>query len=82
MEELNEAIRLRLSCGEKLAPEMADYKIVDGRAVLSAPGLFEASVTLSGTDAQDRWYLLSIEFCLWVVGAAKDREGTGVEPLA
>ncbi|KDN42389.1 MED14-domain-containing protein [Tilletiaria anomala UBC 951] len=68
VEELNEAIQIRLSCGENLPDELCDYSIVDGRAILRASNLFEASITLSGKDPQDRWYLLSIEFDISVVG--------------
>ncbi len=68
MTELEDAIRIRLCCGEELPPEMLDYTISDGRAIFRVENLFEASVTLSGTSPEDRWYLLSVEFLLNVVG--------------
>lgn len=34
----------------------------DGKALFKVPGLFEASVTLAGSEPSDRWFLLDISF--------------------
>lgn len=73
LDDLSRAIRLRLACHEDLPAELAQYSVQDGKALLRAPGLFVAEVTLSGEEPSDRWYLLSVEFPLVVKGPGATR---------
>lgn len=71
--ELEDALRLRLSCLEILPIQMSNYTISNGRANFLVKGLFEASVTLSGSDDQDRFFLLSLKFDFRITGLGKER---------
>ncbi|CAD6893912.1 unnamed protein product [Tilletia controversa] len=72
VEELEDAIRLRLSCHDILPLQMSDYRIADGRAHFDVPNLFEASLTVDGPFPSGRWYLLTIKFHFRVTGTGKD----------
>ncbi|KAE8216846.1 hypothetical protein CF327_g95 [Tilletia walkeri] len=72
VEELEDAIRLRLSCHDVLPLQMSDYRIADGRAHFDVPNLFEASLTVDGPYPSGRWYLLTIKFHFKVTGTGKD----------
>lgn len=76
--ELNTALHKRLTSYEvlplALQPALdASFKISDGRVELAAENLFSMSLTLSGEQQDDRWYLLSITFDYDVTGDGKER---------
>jgi len=73
VEELEDAIRLRLSCHDVVPLQMSDYRIADGRAHFNVPHLFQASLTCDGPFPLGRWYLLTVRFNFRVTGAGKDR---------
>ncbi|KAK0541215.1 mediator complex subunit [Tilletia horrida] len=73
VEELEDAIRLRLACHDVLPLQMSDYRIADGRAHFDVRDLFEASLTVDGPFPIGRWYLLTIRFDFRITGVGRDR---------
>lgn len=74
--ELNQAIRVRLACSEILPSPFQSstaYQVSDGRVHLRAPDLFHITLTLSGAQEDDRWYLLSIDFDFNVTGPGQNK---------
>lgn len=52
---------------------MSHYSISNGRALFRVKGLFDASVTLEGSDDQDRFFLLSVKFDFRITGLGKQK---------
>ncbi|PWN18041.1 MED14-domain-containing protein [Microstroma glucosiphilum] len=78
VKELDTTLHKRLTGYEilplALQPALeASFKISNGRVELAAPNLFSMSLTLSGEQQDDRWYLLSIRFDYDVTGEGKER---------
>ncbi|CAO1623278.1 unnamed protein product [Sympodiomycopsis kandeliae] len=73
IEELDRAIRIRLACSEPLPLpfQNSSYQVSEGRLHLHARNLFKITLTLSGAQEDDRWYLLSIEFDYQITGTGE-----------
>lgn len=80
--ELDQAIRVRLACDEPLplAFRARKYEVSDGRVRLAVPNLYDITLTLSGSEAEDRWYLLSVIFDFQITGAGKESFPTDLWP--
>ncbi|KAA1472975.1 MED14-domain-containing protein [Dentipellis sp. KUC8613] len=61
-------IRYRLRMKEIIPPEMAHYRISDGRVFFTVPKLFEASLCLRGGEKDDGWFFVHVEFLFNVGG--------------
>ncbi|TFY52257.1 hypothetical protein EVG20_g10628 [Dentipellis fragilis] len=61
-------VRYRLRMKEIIPPEMAHYRISDGRAFFTVPKLFETSLCLRGGDKDDGWFFVHVEFLFNVGG--------------
>ncbi|KAI0031227.1 mediator complex subunit MED14-domain-containing protein [Vararia minispora EC-137] len=62
------AIRYRLRMHEIVPVEMSSYRVEDGRAFFTVPGLFEASVCLLGMEKTDSWFFTGVEFLFNIGG--------------
>lgn len=76
--ELDNVLRWRLACVERIPSKMSQYWIADGRAWFRVEGMWEASFTYGGGEAEEtaEWYLLSLKF-LFRVGDARGGELPG-----
>lgn len=64
LSELDGVLRWRLACVERIPSKMSKYWIADGRAWFRVEGMWEASFTYGGAEAEEEgeWYLLSLKF--------------------
>ncbi|PWN90808.1 MED14-domain-containing protein [Acaromyces ingoldii] len=74
IEELNEALTVRLACDEAIPVPMLSYTIDDGRACFVVPSLFEADLTLAGVSIEEAlWQLTRVKFDFKITGSGADR---------
>ncbi|KAK4054377.1 mediator complex subunit [Microbotryomycetes sp. JL221] len=62
--DVDDVLRWRLACVERLPASMTRYQIHDGRATFKVHRLWEADFTYGGDSdsATDSWYLLRVKF--------------------
>ncbi|KAJ3553568.1 hypothetical protein NM688_g3538 [Phlebia brevispora] len=68
LSDMEGVIRYRLRMNEIIPPEMAKYRIADGRVYFTVPKLFEASMCLRGAHHDDGWLFVDVEFLFNVGG--------------
>ncbi|CBQ72506.1 related to RNA polymerase II mediator complex protein pmc1 [Sporisorium reilianum SRZ2] len=79
---LEEALRTRMACRERVPAPLSSYSIRDGKVHFSVPGLFDAQLTASSggqdadddtpTSADDRWWLLDLSFDVAATGSCAE----------
>ncbi|WFD39585.1 mediator complex subunit [Malassezia japonica] len=59
---LDQVLTVRLTCSEVVPRDLRLQRIADGKAYFEAPGLYDACLTTSGPNDDDRWWLLDFHF--------------------
>ncbi|KAF8305241.1 MED14-domain-containing protein [Clavulina sp. PMI_390] len=73
LRRLNEVLRLRLRLWEIVPLEWSDYTVDDGRVVFTVDGLFTATFSLTGSEQNDTWYIIDLQFMHGIGGSLQER---------